>query len=90
MSILTIEEGRCYARDGECSDEEMQGYLDAADVYVANAIGANFDPTNPLVKLLAGQLVAEFDDVHGMSTAAVNSRRAMVDGLVCQLQLVYK
>lgn len=89
-AVLTLEEARSYARDWESSDEEMSLFIAAAGAYISAAVGDSVSMGDPRVKLLAGMLVADMDDVRettqGGGSAEGKSRRELVRGLICQLR----
>lgn len=90
MPVLTIDEARAHARDWESSDEEIALFITAAEDYVRAAVGENVPLEDARVKLLAGMIVADLDDVRGTvvssTRAEENSRRELVRGLICQLR----
>lgn len=72
---ISVEEARSFANDNESTPAEMQGYIDAAEAYVKDGVGANVDFADPRAALLVKMLVCEFDDhrcVSAKETGAVS------------------
>lgn len=91
MATLTVEDARRYARDYESSDEEIAELVAAADAYLVKAVGEGLDPTDPTVRYLCGQFVADFADNRGTessgSFATAPARRRVVDSMILQLRM---
>ena len=56
--ILTLEETKKYLKvDYDDEDEEIKDLIQAAEIYLKQATGKEFDSTNPLAKLYCKCLV---------------------------------
>lgn len=87
--ILSIEETKKYLRvDFDDDDTEIQNLIDAAEVYMKNATGKEFDNTNPLAKLYCRVLIQDwYDNRELMEYNRVSTRvKFTLQSIMFQLQ----
>jgi len=61
MMITTLEEAKKWLRiDGDYDDSIIEMLIGAAELYLKNATGKNFDSSNRLAKLLCWVLIVDW------------------------------
>ncbi len=88
--IVTLEETKQYLRvDGEESDVLITSLIEAADVYLQNATGYQFDSTNSLAKLFCWVLVTDWYENREHVGRASERVRPIVESMLAQLRHCY-
>lgn len=89
--IVTLEETKQYLRvDGEESDVLITSLIEAADVYLQNATGYQFDSTNPLAKLFCWVLITDWYENREHTGKASEKTRPIVESMLAQLRHCYQ
>lgn len=86
MSV-TVEEARSFAHDNESTDEEIRGYIDAAEAYVKDGVGPDVDFSDPRAALLVKMLVCEFDEQRSISAKESGAVSWAARSLLFQLRV---
>ncbi|MED2006704.1 head-tail connector protein [Brevibacillus borstelensis] len=90
MSILTLEETKLWLRvDGDEEDTTIATLIAAAETYLVNATGKQFDSTNDLAKIFVLVLVADwFENRQAVGKISENTRQT-VQSMLAQLTYCY-
>ena len=89
--IVTLEETKQYLRvDGEESDVLITSLIEAADVYLQNATGYQFDSTNHLAKLFCWVLITDWYENREHTGKASEKTRPIVESMLAQLRHCYQ
>lgn len=89
--IVTLEETKQYLRvDDNESDALITSLIEAAEVYLQNATGNQFDSTNPLVKLFCWVLITDWFENREHTGKASDKVRPIVDSMLAQLRHCYQ
>ena len=86
MSV-TVEEARSFAHDNESTDAEIKGYIDAAEAYVKDGVGAEVDFDDARAALLVKMLVCEFDEQRSVSAKESGAVSWAARSLLFQLRV---
>ena len=88
--ILTLEEAKEYLKvDDSVEDVLIQGLITAAENYITNATGKQFDSTNELAKLAVKLLVAHWYENRGIIGDARKIKFSL-DVILTQLKYCYE
>lgn len=90
---MTLDQAKKWLRlepDFAEEDELIQDLIDAAETYLANATGNQFDGTNPLAKLFCRVLVADWYENREMVGRVGDKIRLTVDSTLAQLSHCYE
>lgn len=89
--IVTLEETKQYLRvDGEESDVLITSLIEAADVYLQNATGYQFDSANHLAKLFCWVLITDWYENREHTGKASEKTRPIVESMLAQLRHCYQ
>jgi len=89
--IITLEETKGYLRvDGTEDDVLITSLIDAAETYLQNATGNQFDSTNSLAKLFCWVLVTDWFENREHVGRASDKVRPIVDSMLAQLSHCYQ
>lgn len=87
--IVTLDEAKLWLRQGSDDDDELITaiLIPAAEKYIKNATGKEFDSTNELAKLLCLVLITDWYDNREMIGKTSAKIRHTVDSILQQLSL---
>lgn len=89
--IITLEETKQYLRiDGSESDVLIMSLIEAAEIYLQNATGNQFDSTNPLAKLFCWVLITDWYENREHTGKASEKTRPIVESMLAQLRHCYQ
>ncbi len=89
--IVTLEETRQYLRiDDSESDMLLISLIAAAEEYLKNATGNQFDSTNPLAKLFCWVLITDWYENREHTGKASEKTRPIVESMLAQLRHCYQ
>lgn len=90
--IITLEETKQYLRvDGTDEDTLITSLIAAAETYLSNATGNQFDNSNSLAKLFCWVLVTDWYENREVSVGRVGEKtRPIVESMLAQLKHCYK
>lgn len=89
--IITLEETKQYLRiDGEESDALITSLIEAAEIYLQNATGNQFDNTNHLAKLFCWVLITDWYENREHTGKASEKTRPIVESMLAQLRHCYQ
>lgn len=88
--ILTLDEAKEYLKV-EHNDEDIliQGLIVAAENYIKNATGIEFDNTNELAKLAVRLLIVNWYENREINTDKANKLAFSLDVILTQLKYCY-
>jgi uncharacterized phage protein (predicted DNA packaging) len=91
VMIITLEETKQYLRiDGSESDVLIMSLIEAAEIYLQNATGNQFDSTNPLAKLFCWVLITDWYENREHTGKASEKTRPIVESMLAQLRHCYQ
>ena len=91
--IVTLDQAKRWLRlepDFVDEDELIEDLVNAAEIYLLNATGNQFDGTNPLAKLFCRVLVADWYENRDMIGRTSDKVRLTVDSILAQLSHCYE
>jgi uncharacterized phage protein (predicted DNA packaging) len=90
IMILTLDEAKDFLKI-EHNDEDtlIQGLIVAAENYIKNATGKEFDNTNELAKLAVKLLVVNWYENREINTDKANKLAFSLDVILTQLKYCY-
>jgi len=89
--IVTLEETRQYLRiDDSESDMLLISLIAAAEEYLKNATGNQFDSANPLARLFCLVLITDWFENREHTGKASDKVRPIVDSMLAQLRHCYQ
>jgi len=89
--IITVEETKGYLRvDGSEDDVLIASLISAAETYLVNATGNQFDNTNGLAKLFCWVLVTDWYENREHVGRASDKVRPTVESMLAQLSHCYQ
>jgi uncharacterized phage protein (predicted DNA packaging) len=86
--LVTLTEAKAWLRlepEYTAEDGIIQTLADAAELYLKNATGVQYDETNPLARLLVQVLVADWYENREAIGRATDKTRFTVDSILAQL-----
>jgi uncharacterized phage protein (predicted DNA packaging) len=92
VTIVTLAEAKAWLRlepEYVAEDALLQTLAEAAEAYINNATGTQFDGTNPLARLLVQVFVADWYENREAIGRATDKTRLTVDSIMAQLQNCY-
>lgn len=89
--IISLEEVKLYLRlDNLEEDSLIEPLIGAAEAYLKNATGMDFDRTNHLARLFCLILIADWYDNRGLTVGKVGDEvRPIIDSILAQLSYCY-
>ena len=93
LAIVTLEETKQYLRvDGDDEDALITSLITAAEEYLKNATGIQFDDTNSLAKLFCWVLVTDwYENREYTFTGKVSEKvRPIIESMLTQLKYCYE
>ncbi|AOY76679.1 head-tail connector protein [Clostridium formicaceticum] len=93
--ILDLQQTKNWLRvDGDEEDTVIETLIAAAELYLKNMTGIEFDSTNKLAKLLCMTLVSDWYENRALVTVAVGPKtsekmRRTIESMLLQLQYCY-
>lgn len=91
MAIVTLEETKKYLRiDDNESDILITSLINAAEEYLQNATGNQFDRTNHLAKLFCWVLVTDWYENRVYIGKPSENVRPIIDSMLAQLKHCYE
>lgn len=91
MAIVTLEETKQYLRvDGDDEDALITSLITAAEEYLKNATGIQFDDTNSLAKLFCWVLVTDWYENREHTGKPSEKVRPIIDSMLAQLKYCYQ
>lgn len=91
MAIVTLEETKQYLRvDGDDEDALITSLITAAEEYLKNATGIQFDDTNSLAKLFCWVLVTDWYENREYTGKPSEKVRPIIDSMLAQLKYCYQ
>lgn len=89
--IVTLEETKSYLRvDDNESDALIALLIEAAETYLQNATGKQFDSTNHLAKLFCWVLITDWFENREYIGKTSEKTRPIVDSMLAQLRYCYE
>ncbi len=89
--IITLQETKQYLRvDGADDDLLITSLINAAETYLVNATGNNFNDTNSLAKLFCWVLVTDWYENREHVGRASDKVRPIVESMLAQLSHCYQ
>lgn len=89
--ILTLEEAKEYLKiEHDEEDTLVQSLIIAAENYIKNATGIEFDDTNELAKLAIKLLVVNWYENREINTDKANKLAFSLDVILTQLKYCYE
>lgn len=84
--LVNLDETKQYLRiDGDEEDSLLTSLIQAAETYLKNATGKEFDETNHLAKLFCLVLIADWYENREYAGKTTNSIRPIVASILAQL-----
>lgn len=88
--IITLEEVKAYLRiDGMEDNAILELLISAAENYLKNSTGVQFDSSNSLAKLFCMLLVSDWYEHRGIVSYVSETVRYTVEGMLTQLRTNY-
>lgn len=89
-TIVTVDETKKYLRvDGDDEDTLILSLIKAAEAYLQNSTGNQFDATNPLAKLFCWVLIADWFENRELTGKVSDKTRPIVESMLAQLKHCY-
>jgi uncharacterized phage protein (predicted DNA packaging) len=90
MMIVTLEEAKNWLRvDFSDDDALITTLINAAEEYLKNATGVEFDENNHLAKLFCMTLIADWYENREMIGKATDQTRPIIQSILTQLSYAY-
>lgn len=89
--IVNLEETKQYLRiDDNESDVLLNSLINAAEEYLKNATGQEFDNTNNLARLFCWVLVADWYENREYTGKTSDKTRPIIESMMAQLKYCYQ
>lgn len=89
--IVTLKETKQYLRvDNDEDDTLITSLIDAAETYLSNATGNQFDDTNSLAKLFCWTLVTDWYENREHVGRTSDKVRPIIESMLAQLSYCYQ